>query len=92
MNEHGASIGASLGPVSTEPRDEPEPAAIPKFLASRQGAAFRAVGWLAVAVALTVGDLIPKAQDRSWWALFWAAVVVNCAVASVRAGQALRAA
>ena len=50
------------------------------------------MGWSALAVALTLGDLMPKAQDRAWSALFWAAVVVNCALAAIRAGQALRAA
>ena len=90
MNEHGASIGSSLGPVSAEPREERESPAIPRFLASGTGTAFRAVGWAIVAVALTFGKLVSKVRHESFWAIFWAAVVVNCAMSAFRAAQELR--
>jgi hypothetical protein len=54
VNEHGASVGASLGPVSAEPR------------------------------------VVPKVRHESFWAIFWAAVVVNCAMSAFRAAQELR--
>jgi hypothetical protein len=90
VNEHGASIGASLGPVSAEPCEEHEPPAIPRFLASPYGTALRAAGWAIVAVALTSGELAPEVRHESFWAIFWAAVVVNCAMNAFRAGRELR--